>query len=103
MVANKVRYRHLMLFFFRKGKNATQAANKICAVYCEDAVAERTVRMWFTRFRTGNFDLEDQERPDYYVVHLGSIFRHANRFSSDHVYVPTNNSKVAFLLDKREL
>ncbi|XP_076765043.1 histone-lysine N-methyltransferase SETMAR-like [Xylocopa sonorina] len=53
----------IMLFFFRKGKNATQAANKICAVYGEDAVAERTMRKWFPRFKAGNFDLEDQERP----------------------------------------
>ncbi|CAK9833044.1 Histone-lysine N-methyltransferase SETMAR [Anthophora retusa] len=63
MVANKVHYRHLMLYFFRKGKNATQAANKICAVYGEGAVAERTVRKWFARFKAGDFDLEDQERP----------------------------------------
>jgi len=26
---NKVHFRHLMLFFYRKGKNATQAANKL--------------------------------------------------------------------------
>ena len=56
-------FRHLMLFFYRKGKNATQAANKICVVYGEDAVAERTVRKWFARFKTGDFNLEDQERP----------------------------------------
>ncbi|XP_076302040.1 histone-lysine N-methyltransferase SETMAR-like [Lasioglossum baleicum] len=43
MVVNKEHYRHLMLFFFRMGKNATQAANKICAVYGDDPVAERTV------------------------------------------------------------
>jgi len=52
-----------MLFFYRKGKNATQAANKICAVYGEGAVAERTMRKWFARFKTGDFNLEDQERP----------------------------------------
>ncbi|XP_076302938.1 histone-lysine N-methyltransferase SETMAR-like [Lasioglossum baleicum] len=63
MVINKVHYRHLMLFFFRMGKNATQAANKICAVYGEDAVAERTVRKWFARFKAGNFDHEDEEGP----------------------------------------
>ena len=57
MEENKV---HLMLFFYRKGKNITQAANKICAVYGEDAVAERTVRKWFARFKAD--DLEDQER-----------------------------------------
>jgi len=44
MEENKVHFRHLMLFFYRKGKNATQAANKIYIVYGESAVAERTVR-----------------------------------------------------------
>ncbi|XP_076303041.1 histone-lysine N-methyltransferase SETMAR-like [Lasioglossum baleicum] len=45
------------------GKNATQAANKICAAYGKDAVAQRTMRKWFARFKAGNFDLEDRERP----------------------------------------
>ena len=58
---NKVHFRHLVLFFYRKGKNATQAANKICAVYDEGAVAERTVRKWFARFKAADF-LEDQKR-----------------------------------------
>jgi len=52
-----------MLFFYRNGKNATQATNKICTVYGEGAVAERTVRKWFARFKAGDFNLEDQERP----------------------------------------
>ena len=62
MEKNKVHFRHLMLFFYRKGKNATQAANKICAVYSKSAVAQRTVRKWFARFKAGDFNLEDQER-----------------------------------------
>jgi len=36
MEENKVHFRYLMLFFYRKGKNATQAANKICAVYAKE-------------------------------------------------------------------
>jgi len=63
MEENKVHFRHLMLFFYRKGKNATQMANKICAVYGEGAVAERTVRKWFAKFKADDFNLEDQERP----------------------------------------
>ena len=51
-----------MLFFYRKGKNVTQAANKICAVYDEGTVAERTVQKWFARFKAGDFNLEHQER-----------------------------------------
>jgi len=30
MEENEVHFRYLMLFFYQKGKNATQAANKIC-------------------------------------------------------------------------
>jgi len=63
MEENKVHFRHLMFFFYRKGKNITQAANKTCTVYGESAIAERTVRKWFARFKAGDFNLEDQERP----------------------------------------
>jgi len=59
MEENKVHFRHLMLFFYRKGKNATQTANKICAG--KGAIAERTVRKRFARFKTGDFNFEDQE------------------------------------------
>jgi len=69
MEENKVHFRHLMLFFYQKGKNATQAANKICAVYGEGAVAERTVRKWFARFKVDDFNLEDQECPDRPLHH----------------------------------
>jgi len=31
-------------------------------VYGDNIVAENTIRKWFTRFRNGNFDLEDRER-----------------------------------------
>ena len=62
MEENKVHFRHLMLFFYRKGKNATQAANKICALYDEGAVAERML-CGSGRFKAGDFNLEDQERP----------------------------------------
>ena len=64
MEENKVHFRHLMLFFYRKGKNVTQAANEICAVYGEGAVTDRTVRKWFTRFKAGDFSLKFQERSD---------------------------------------
>lgn len=37
--------------------------HKICAVYGEDAEAERTVRKWFARFKVGDFNLKEQEHP----------------------------------------
>ena len=61
MEKNKVHFRHLMLFFYQKGKNATQTTNKICAVYIcavgEGAVTER--KKQFARFKAGGFNLED--------------------------------------------
>lgn len=32
-------------------------------MYGDGAIAERTVRKWFHRFKAGDFSLEDQERP----------------------------------------
>jgi len=51
-----------MLFYFRKGKNATQTRKKICAVYGEDAVSERVCQNWFAKFRAGDTTCEDRER-----------------------------------------
>lgn len=62
MEDNKLHFRHLMLFYFRKGENTTQATKEICAVYGEGALAERTVRKWFAKFRAGDFNVKDQER-----------------------------------------
>ena len=62
MEENKVHFRHLILFFYRKGENVTHAVNEICAVYGEGAVTDRTVRKWFTRLKAGDFILKFQER-----------------------------------------
>lgn len=51
-----------MLFYFRKGKNATQTRRKISAVYGEDAVSERMCQKWFAKFRSGEMDIEDAPR-----------------------------------------
>ena len=32
---------HIMLYYFKKGKSATEAQTKICAVYGEGAVTDR--------------------------------------------------------------
>ncbi|KOC68170.1 hypothetical protein WH47_03328 [Habropoda laboriosa] len=42
-------FRHLLLFAFNQG---SKAAN----VYGEGAIAGRTVRDWYAKFRNGNFD-----------------------------------------------
>ncbi|KAJ4438639.1 hypothetical protein ANN_14586 [Periplaneta americana] len=62
MEDKKGHYRHLMLFYYRKGKTASQTKIKICAVYGEDAVSNRVYQKWFSRFKIGNVSLKDKPR-----------------------------------------
>ena len=39
-----------MLYYFKKGKNATEMQKKICAVYGERAVTDQTCQKWFVKF-----------------------------------------------------
>ncbi|KAG8237312.1 hypothetical protein J437_LFUL017496, partial [Ladona fulva] len=38
---------------------AAEASHNICAVYGVGAIAERTARDWYAKFKKGNFDLKD--------------------------------------------
>ncbi|XP_017778300.1 PREDICTED: histone-lysine N-methyltransferase SETMAR-like [Nicrophorus vespilloides] len=51
-----------MLYYYRKGKKATQAAKEICDCYGASAVTDRVVQKWYARFRSGEFELTDVER-----------------------------------------
>lgn len=62
MEGKNVYFRCISLFYFRKGKNASQTHKKICAVYGENAVSESVCRKWFQKFRCGDFDLQDAPR-----------------------------------------
>ena len=61
-VDKKSHFRHLLLFAFNRGQKASEATRDICAVYGEDAIAERTARDWFARFKHDKFDLNDALR-----------------------------------------
>ena len=63
MESFKIHFRHCMLYEFHQEKNATQAAIAISSIYGENVFSVRTCQKWFTRFREGNFDLEDEQRP----------------------------------------
>ena len=47
-----------MLYYFGKGKNATETQKKICAVYGEGAVTDHMCQKWFAKFHAGDFSLE---------------------------------------------
>ena len=48
-------FRHILLFYFRKRKNAAQVPKKLCDVYGEEALKDRQCRNWFDKFHSGNF------------------------------------------------
>ena len=59
MEENMWHFQHIMLYYFRKDKNATEMQETICAVYGKDAVTDRTCQKWFVRFRAGDFLLDN--------------------------------------------
>ena len=47
-----------MLYYFKKGKNATEMQGKIYAVYGKGAVTVPTCQKCFVKFGVGNFSLD---------------------------------------------
>ena len=62
MEEKKQHFRHIMLYYFKKGKNGTEMQKKICAVYGESAVTDQTCQKWFAKLRAGDFLLNDAPR-----------------------------------------
>ncbi|XP_032690457.1 histone-lysine N-methyltransferase SETMAR-like [Odontomachus brunneus] len=62
MSENKLHFRHILLYYFKKGKRATEAHRKICGVYGDDALTERAAQKWFAKFHSGDTSLEDGPR-----------------------------------------
>ena len=57
-------FRHILLFYFRKRKNAAQAAKKLRDAYGEEALKDRQSRNWFDKFCYGDFSLKYEQRSD---------------------------------------
>ncbi|GFV28432.1 histone-lysine N-methyltransferase SETMAR [Trichonephila clavipes] len=62
MESDKQHFRHILLFYYRKGKNAVQARKKLTDVYGEGVLTVRQCQDWFAKFQSGNFDVEDAPR-----------------------------------------
>ena len=56
---NRQHFCHIMLYYFMKGKNATEIQKKTCAVYGEGAVTDETCQKWLAKFCAGDFSLDD--------------------------------------------
>ena len=62
-VPEKVFLRGVLLYCFNMKKTAAESHCILVKVYAEHALAERTCQKWFGRFKSGDFGLEDEERP----------------------------------------
>ena len=62
-VPEKVFLRVVLLHYFNMKKTAAESHRIWVEVYGEHALAERTCQKWFARFKSGDFGLEDEERP----------------------------------------
>ena len=51
-----------MLYYFKKGKNATETPKKICAAYGEGAVTDQMCQKLFAKVCAGDFSLDDAPR-----------------------------------------
>ncbi|GFX81715.1 histone-lysine N-methyltransferase SETMAR [Trichonephila clavipes] len=61
MESDKQHFRHILLFYYRKGKNAVQARKKLTDVY-GGVLTVCQCQNWFAKFRSGNFNVEDAPR-----------------------------------------
>ena len=59
MEENRQYFQHIVLYFFKKGKNTTETQKKFCAVCGEGAVTDQTWQKWFVKFLAEDFSLDN--------------------------------------------
>ena len=69
-------FQHVMLYYFKKGKNTAETQRKICAVYGEGAVTDQMCQKWFAKFYDGDFSLEDAIRSGRQLKLIAIKWRH---------------------------
>ncbi|XP_026824119.1 histone-lysine N-methyltransferase SETMAR-like [Ooceraea biroi] len=55
-------FRQVLLYYFRKGKNAVQACENLRKVYGNEALKNRQCQYWFARFRSGDYSAKNAPR-----------------------------------------
>jgi len=60
---DKLFFRHVLLHYFDLKKTAAEAHRSLSKIYGDETPSERTCRVWFERFRKGDFDVRNKERP----------------------------------------
>lgn len=63
MERSKLHFRHSLLLLFDLKKSAAEAHQTLVQAYGDRAPSYPNCRFWFQRFKSGNFDVNDKERP----------------------------------------
>ena len=63
MEENTQHFQHIMLYYFKKGKNTTEMQKKIYAVFGDGAVTDRMCQKWLVTFSAGDYLLDSATRP----------------------------------------
>ena len=61
---NMQHFWHIVIYYFKKGKNANEMQKEICAVYREGAVTDGMCQKWFVKFCAGDFSMDDAPQLD---------------------------------------
>ena len=62
-VPSKSHLRHSLLFLFHQKKKAVEDHGLLVETYGEHAAVIRTCNTWFRQFKSGDFNLTDNEHP----------------------------------------
>ena len=65
---DKVHFRHSLFYEFQLGHSAAEAYKNLCVVFGTNSASQHTCERWFTKFRSGDFSLEDEDRAGRPVV-----------------------------------
>jgi len=60
---DKLFFRHVILHYFDLKKTVAEAHRFLPEIYGDETPSKRTCRVWFERFRNGDFDMRDKEHP----------------------------------------
>ena len=99
MGVDQMHIRHCILYEFKKGSKASQAARNSLSAYKNEAPSIRTCQRWFKQFESGNFTHEDFPRSgrpssvDFEVL-KAVIEENPKQTNCDKTFHPTYRNKA---------
>ena len=80
---------HIMHYYFKKGKNASEMQKKICAAYEEGAVPDWKCQKWFVKFCVRDFALDNaswSHRPvEIDTVQMKTLIKNNQRYTTPEI------------------